>query len=306
VLSAGGAPMPNLNVLARSTANPGSMYGATTGPDGSYRVDVPPGQYTVKSGDIGMVAPHEQRLASIYELHDAVESQPVVVNSGAEVVVDLWLPPAAVLYSATITVLDDAGQPAKDVEVEVFWNRDPLTPNLARSSFLGLFHTDGEPVVLRPTLPGPITVIARSLSDVPLAGIVPFDLQAASRQIRVSMQAAARILGRVEFVGRDIPVQGGDGIRVIFQPLGSPLNLNSIATRTIEPDGNFTMNGLIGTGCLRIYGLPAGWRLRGIFQEGVDLTDRVIALEPGDVRSDVVVRVEPGEPAPSWEVRKCS
>jgi hypothetical protein len=306
VVSASGTPMRNLNVFVRSVTKPGSMFGGKTGPDGRYRVEVPPGGYTVESGEVGLVAPHERRNASTYEFHGAAESPPVVVNSGAQVIIDLWLPLTAILYDATITVLDDSGQPAKGAEVEVFWHRDRLTPNGAGSSFFGMFHTDGEPIALRPTLPGPITVIARSLSGaVPLAGITAFDLQAASRRVRVLMRPAARVSGRMEFEGREIPVQGGNGIRVIFLPVGSTPHYSS-ATPTIEADGAFTLKGLIGEGCLRVDGLPAGWRLQGITQDGVDLTDRLFTLEPGDVKSDVVVRVEIGEPPPSWETRKCS
>jgi len=303
VMSANGTPLPRLTVDAISTADPGTRSSGTTGPDGRYRIEVRPGSYMVKSSE-GVVAPHELRNASTYELHGAAESPPVVVNARTQVAVDLWLPTTAILYNATITVLDDAGQPAKDAEVEVFWKRDPLTPNGTGANSLGLFHTKGEPVVLGPTLPGPITVVARSLSGaVPLAGITQFDLQAASRKVRVLMRAAARVSGRVEFDGREIPVQGVNGLRVMFLPLGSAPHYSS-TTPTIEADGAFTLNGLIGEGCLRVDGLPGGWRVQGISQNGDDLTDRLFTLDPGDVKSDIVVRVEIGEP-PKWRIPTC-
>jgi len=188
----------------------------------------------------------------------------VVVNSRTQVEVDVWLPTTAILFNATITVLDDRGQPAKDAEVEVFWNRDPLTSNGTGANSLGLFHTKGEPVVLGPTLPGSVTVVARSLSGaVPLAGITQFDLQGASRKVRVLMRTAARVSGRVEFDGREIPVQGGNGTRVLFVPTGSTVHYSN-TTPTIEADGTFTLNGLIGEGCLRVDGVPYGWRLKDI------------------------------------------
>ncbi|HEY7187802.1 MAG TPA: carboxypeptidase-like regulatory domain-containing protein [Vicinamibacterales bacterium] len=304
VMSAAGTPLPRLSVEATSTTHPGTRFGATTGPDGHYRVEVRPGSYTVKSSE-GVVAPPEFRNASTYELHGAAESAPVVVNARTQVEVDLWLPTTAILYNATITVLDDEGQPAKDAEVEFFWNRDPLTPNGTGANSIGVFHTNGKPVVLGPTLPGLITVVARTLSGaVPLAGITQFDLQGASRKVRVLMRAAARVSGRVEFDGREIPVQGGNGTRILFVPVGSMLHYSS-ETPTIEPDGAFTLNGLIGEGCLRVDGLPYGWRLKEISQNGEDLTNRLFTLEPGDVKSDVVIRVEVGDP-PKWRIPPCT
>jgi hypothetical protein len=65
------------------------------------------------------------------------------------------------------------------------------------------------------------------------------------------------------------------------------------------------LNGLIGEGCLRVDGLPGGWRLQGISQNGDDLTNRLFTLDPGDVKSDIVVRVEVGEP-PSRRIPPCT
>jgi hypothetical protein len=73
----------------------------------------------------------------------------------------------------------------------------------------------------------------------------------------------------------------------------------------IEADSTFMLNGLIGEGCLRVDGLPGGWRLQGISQNGDDLTNRLFTLDPGDVKSDIVVRVEVGEP-PSRRIPPCT
>lgn len=296
VLSARGEPLPNQSVIVTSTTRPGSTFGGSTSADGTFTFSVPPDRYTVRTGSAGTSAPLAFRSSPTYELFDPAVSPPVTVDSGATVPVNFWLQPAVLMFNLTVTVLDDSGQPARDAEVEAFGHRDPPTPNFVNADFLSMYQTHGKPVEFGPTMPGPVTVIARSIDRAtPLAGIATIDLQGTPHTVTVLMQPAARLSGRIEFEGRDVPLQGPDGIRMTFQMAGSLLNLNSVASRLAAADGRFELTGLIGEGCLRVRGLPTGWRLNSITHDGADMTNRLIALEPGGIRSDVRVHIVPGE-----------
>ena len=299
VLSARGEPLANESIMATSTSNPGRMYGATTGDDGRYFLSVPPDRYTVKAGSTRTSAPLPFRSLPTYELLEPAVSPAVIVDADATVAVDLWLQPLVLLLNLTVTALDDSGAPAEDTEVEVFGHRDPPTPNFVRADFLATYHTKGEPVVIGPTLPGPVTIIARSINrEEPLAGMKSIDLQGSPHKVAVPMTLAARMSGRIDFEGRDVPLHGPDGIRLAFQLSGGMLNLNSVASKIADADGSFDLRGLIGEGCLRVYGLPAGWRLEIITYSGTDIKNRLITLESGDIRADVRVRVVRGAQQP--------
>jgi carboxypeptidase family protein len=302
VLSAAGVPLPNQHIMAMSTSNSGATFSGTTGADGTYVLSVPPDRYTVKAGSTSMSAPLQVRSSPTYDMPGLAVSPPVIVGSGTTVPVDFSLPTAGRLLNLTVTALDDAGRPAGHTEIEVFGHRDPPTPNFATTDFLGTYPTDGKPVEIGPIQPGPFTIIARSVDRRwPLAGMMSIDLQGAPRHVTVVMQSAARMSGRIEFGGRADPLDRRDRTRVVFQLSGSLLNLNSVASRMAASDGTFELTGLIGEGCLRLYDLPAEWRLDRITHEGTDITNRLITLKPGERRSDVHVRLvrgntEPGPP----------
>jgi hypothetical protein len=62
----------------------------------------------------------------------------------------------------------------------------------------------------------------------------------------------------------------------------------------MKPDGTFLVRGLIGERCLRLADVPAGWHVKDAIHQGLDLANRVIRFEPGDVYADVTIRIERG------------
>ena len=63
----------------------------------------------------------------------------------------------------------------------------------------------------------------------------------------------------------------------------------------MDPTGKFSLDGLIGERCLRVDGIPPGWRLRDITHEGRDITNRILRFESGDAYTDVLIRIVPGD-----------
>ena len=163
---------------------------------------------------------------------------------------------------------------------------------------------DGKPAPIGPLIPGPVTIIARSVGGLDrLAGVFSIDVQELPQEVTLRLLPAARITGRVEFAGRDAPLHGTSGLRLRFEPVGWPgPGHYSTEDPSIALDGRFDLTGLAGEGCLRMHGLPLGWRVSGVSHQGSDVPTSSFALEPGDYVSDVVIHVvrgtEPPGPAP--------
>ena len=74
---------------------------------------------------------------------------------------------------------------------------------------------------------------------------------------------------------------------------------------THAEDGTFQINGVIGRRCLRVFGVPGGWRVASIEYTGRDITYVPVDFELGqDVRVNVLL--VPGEPLPSHREPRCN
>lgn len=69
----------------------------------------------------------------------------------------------------------------------------------------------------------------------------------------------------------------------------SPLQSNPVAGAQVNENGTFALTGLLGIYTLRFESLPAGWIVKSITANGIDVSDAAIELRPAD---RVSVRVE--------------
>ena len=58
---------------------------------------------------------------------------------------------------------------------------------------------------------------------------------------------------------------------------------------SLSPDGAFEIKGLIGQRLIRPTGLPAGWTLKSVTLNGVDVTDTGITIKPNEPVSGIEV-----------------
>jgi hypothetical protein len=304
VLSSSGEPLSGILVRAKATGpNMADEYHAVTREDGSYRLAVRPGRYSVEAGASQFPSP-AVKTAPIVINYERTQSQVVPVQRGFATTVNLSLPPAFVMYNVTVSLIDASNQPVDNADLIVFGRREARS-GLPQSSFMSVAHArDGKPAPIGPLLPGPVTIIARSIGGLDrLAGVLSINVEEWPQDVTLRLFPAARITGRVEFAGRDAPLHGTSGLRLRFEPVGWP-GPGSYSTEdpSIAPDGTFDLTGLAGEGCLRMRGLPLGWRVSGVSHQGSDVPTSSFMLEPGDHVSDVVIRVARGsEPRPAPE-----
>ena len=99
----------------------------------------------------------------------------------------------------------------------------------------------------------------------------------------------AAISGRVVFDGGTKPTNTAP-LRVSAMvvdsdaPIGMPGGSSSLS-----PDGAFEIKGLIGQRLIRPTGLPAGWTLKSVTANGVDVTDTGITIKPNEPVSGIEV-----------------
>ena len=296
VLSSSGEPLSGILVRAKATGpNMADEYHAVTREDGSYRLAVRPGRYSVEAGASQFQSP-AFKTAPIFINYERTQSEVVPVERGYATTVNLSLPPAFVMYNVTVSLVDASNQPVDNADLTAFGRRAARS-GLPESSFMTVTQArDGKPAPIGPLIPGPVTIVGRSVGGLDLlAGVISIDVQEWPQDVTLRLLPAARITGRVEFAGRDAPLHGTSGLRLRFEPIGWPGPGNySTQDPSIAPDGRFDLTGLAGEGCLRMRGLPPGWRVSAISHQNSDVTARPFALEPGDQVSDVVIHVERG------------
>ena len=107
--------------------------------------------------------------------------------------------------------------------------------------------------------------------------------------VMIMTSKGAAISGRVVFDGGTKPTNTAP-LRVSAMvvdsdaPIGMPGGSSSLS-----PDGAFEIKGLIGQRLIRPTGLPAGWTLKSVTANGVDVTDTGITIKPNEPVSGIEV-----------------
>jgi len=255
--------------------------------DGSFRIVVIPGTYTVRSETTTGRKPGYVFEASAY-------GAPVVVRAGRAAGPVVLSPASFKLPPVNVTVVAAGGLPVAGVEV-IDWSQWSSFTD-ATISFNGSRKsgTDGT-VVIPSALPGKLVLTAAVIiKDEHFAGMEIVDVGNAPLDVVVRLGPAAQISGRVEFAGRSRPLHGTGGLRVLPDPGTARYGHSSNDTNgRVGPDGEFTLKGLAGERCLVLRGVPAGWRLAEITQFGQPLEHNRLSFLQGQTVTGIVVRVEP-------------
>ena len=139
---------------------------------------------------------------------------------------------------------------------------------------------------------------ARSLQDVNLS-----QLEFASMPVSVSggdidnltvvTTPGVTVSGRVSYQGQGAPKPG---LQVTAappsggpSPIGMLINARALGGGRVGQDGTFELRGLAGPQMIRLQGVPAGWTLRSITVDGIDITDTAHDFKPGNNVAEVVI-----------------
>lgn len=111
--------------------------------------------------------------------------------------------------------------------------------------------------------------------------------------LRLTLGGGATISGRVVFEG-NTPRTGGGSPRVSAQqsdPRRAFLFLGGsndpLSNGTIAEDGAFKLSGQTGRAFLNVVPLPAGWSIKSVIHDGMDITDVPLDLDEAAAVSDV-------------------
>jgi hypothetical protein len=267
----------------------GNIRGASvTGEDGSFRISLPPGTYTVRSD------PTMRGAGRIFET--AVYGAPVTVTSSHVTGPVVLYPGSSTLPTVNVIVTTVAGRPIDGAEVIDWSHGRASSSGVGFTSMNGTRMSGPNGAVSILALPGTITIVATARVDgEDLAGMATAEVGSAPLDLVVTLGRAAEVRGRVEFVGRERPLLNGDGLRITPDPgRGRAGVLSTDTNGLVGADGEFVLKGLVGERCLLLRGgPPRGWRLVEITHYGQPLGDKPILFRPGEKVTGIVFRVEP-------------
>jgi hypothetical protein len=300
VLSATGKPLADMRVsVESSTYSIGGTAYTRTAKDGSYRLDLDEGIYKISAGgDVAVGSAWASPVFTTYARNAEVRAR---VRNQRSTHLDLVLNPVR-LFNVTVTVIDDQGLNLPAADVFAFADRKGWgSSNTERTT-----GQDGS-TPLYPMLPGPVDIAVRGTKDGrSLVGHTTVEIQDAPVEVTVQLVPSGTISGRVEFLGRVDPLHDG-GLRVTHVTRGAPTpgESNTHPSGRVNANGEFVVMHTVGEQCLRLTGIPQGWRLRDITYNGEDYKERPFSLPADESLSGVVIHVEPG-PYDSSLSRDCS
>ena len=256
--------------------------------DGSFRIVVLPGTYTVRS-DTTTTARKPG-----YIIEGAAYGAPVSVIAGHATGPVILYPASFKLPAANVTVVTAAGTPAAGAEVISLSQWTSFTGMTI--SMNGAWNASTDGIVLIPSvLPGRLVLTAAAtIGKEHLAGMEIVEVGTAPLDAVVRLGPAAQVTGRVEFAGRSRPLHGADGLRVVADPgranHGTP---STDPNGIVGADGEFLLKGLAGERCLVLRGIPPGWRLAEMTQFGQPVEHNRLSFLQGQSVTGIVFRVEP-------------
>jgi hypothetical protein len=290
VLSATGKPLADMRVsVESSTYSIGGTAYTRTAKDGSYRLDLDEGIYKISAGgDVAVGAAWASPVFTTYARHPEIRAR---VRNQRSTHVDLVLNPVR-LFNVTVTVIDDQGLNLPAADVFAFADRRGWGASNSKRTT----GQDGS-TPLYPMLPGPVDIAVRGTKDGrSLVGHITVDIHDAPVEVTVQLVPSVTISGRVEFLGRVDPLHNREGLRVTHVTPGAPPRgeLNTDPSGRVDVNGEFVVLHAAGQQCLRLTGIPQGWRLRDITYNGEDYMERPFSLPSDESLSSVVIHVEPG------------
>ena len=110
----------------------------------------------------------------------------------------------------------------------------------------------------------------------------------------ITTSKGASATGRVVFEGGARPA-GANALRVTAAPTDQDASMPGVSGpgSAVKDDGTFELKGLSGGRVLRVNGLPAGWSLKAIESNGLDVTDSGIDFKGSDTVSGIDIVLSP-------------
>ena len=296
VLSLKGEPLAHARVALRERY--GYAGGSMTAADGTFRFPVPARLSPDHHYEGFIVEPmfppptnvsEMVLLANRTEITRAVQVREKQETSGLDLRVS-----TTPHFRVTVTMVGELGGVPNNAAVTLFSSDRTHIP-FVRSDRTATFGA---------VAPGPVTAFATAEGSegARLAGIAQFEVRDRPvDDLVVQLVAGARLRGRVEFAVMfapgSAPPQILQPMRVLSTPPGhaSPGWGSNEANGRVEPDGTFSLEGLIGNRCVHLVNIPAGWTLSGIVREGRHTTNYEMMFTAGEDLDDVVFELVPGQ-----------
>ena len=284
-----GEGMPNMLILAQSQSTTGLNGSTHTGNDGSYSLDLWPGDYKISAaGDAS--ASVAKPSSPDYSAYPVTEQTTARIVAGRRTRADMVLNPVRTV-NLTVRVTDDLGESVSNADVFALSERGNSSAMVA-----GLTGEDGSAKIGR-TSPGEVGLLIHATKDERyLIAKAKIEIQDRPLTVTMSLVPSGMITGRVEFVGRVDPLHSPGGLRVIQTVPGRSIPIHTIkgTSGQVTASGEFKVTHLLGEQCLVLDGIPSGWRLVDVTHNGQDYTNRAFRLEAGQIIDGVVFHVEPG------------
>jgi hypothetical protein len=107
--------------------------------------------------------------------------------------------------------------------------------------------------------------------------------------VMVMTSKGVAVTGRVVFEGGTKPTNTAPlRVTAMMVDTEAPIGMPG-GSASLSPEGTFEIKGLMGQRVIRPTGLPAGWVLKSVTLNGVDVTDRGITVKPNEPVSAVEV-----------------
>ncbi len=271
--------------IDRATGSRTPMGSATSAFDGRYEVTgLPPGEFFVGATPATTSAP--PATETLYPgVADGEPGRPVSLFEGISTEgIDIWLMPWAQRFMVSGRVFAPDARGLDNLTIEyggatigrpsVWFVDDPG----------GLFTLYGIP-------PGTLFLLARADSDDgPLVGLVSTDVSVDSvEDVRIVLGPPGSVEGRLVFEGTR--PSAGD-LRVSARHTWLDLSsLYPAEEAHVSQDGRFEIRHVVGEHALDVKGLPAGWSVLRVLQDGRPTLDNRLVIRAGErlAQIDVVV-----------------
>jgi hypothetical protein len=137
----------------------------------------------------------------------------------------------------------------------------------------------------------------RNLQDLNLSQLefasMPVSVSADIDNLTIVTSPGVTVSGRIAYQGQApqkqtvqvvaVPPAGGPS------PIGMLLNSKALGGGRVSQDGTFELRGIAGPQIIGVQGMPAGWALKSVTIDGVDVTDVPYDFKPGNNVAGLVV-----------------
>jgi hypothetical protein len=137
----------------------------------------------------------------------------------------------------------------------------------------------------------------RNLQDLSLSQLefasMPLSVAGDIDGLTIVTSPGITVSGRIAYQGQQAPKPN---LQVTAAPpsgglssIGALINARALGGGRVGQDGTFELRGLAGPQMIRIQGVPAGWAMKSITLDGIDITDAPYDFKPGNNVTGLVI-----------------